>query len=75
MQVHIIFFTGQVWLVPTFKITTAETAARNFVSSVIRDMGLPDVLVSDRDTRFTSTFWVGLHEALGSLLISRGMGF
>ena len=24
---------------------------------VFRDVGLPDVLVSDRDTRFTSAFW------------------
>ena len=32
-------------------------------------MGLPDVLVSDRDTRFTSAFWTGLHEALGASLV------
>ncbi len=48
---------------------TAETAAHNFVSSVFRDVGLPDVLVSDRDTRFTSAFWTGLHAALGSSLV------
>jgi hypothetical protein len=32
-------------------------------------VGLPDVLVSDRDTRFTSAFWTGLHAALGASLI------
>ncbi len=37
--------TGRVWLIPTFKTATAEMAARNFVSSVFRDVGLPDVLV------------------------------
>ncbi len=57
------------WLVPTSKSDTAETAARNFIASVFRDVGLPDVLVSDRDTRFTSAFWTGLHNALGSSLI------
>ena len=31
-------------------------------------MGLPDVLVSDRDTRFTCAFWTGLHAALGASL-------
>ena len=30
---------------------------------------LPDVLVSDRDTRFTSAFWTGLYAALGESLI------
>ena len=69
LQVHIDLLTGRVWLVPTFKTATAETAARNFVASVFRDVGLPDVLVSDRDTRFTSAFWTGLHEALGASLI------
>ncbi len=32
-------------------------------------MGLPDVLVSDRDTRFTSAFWTDLHAALGASLV------
>ena len=69
VQVHVDLLTGRVWLVPTTKTATAETAARNFVASVFRDVGLPDVLVSDRDTRFTSAFWTSLHEALGSSLI------
>jgi hypothetical protein len=66
--VHVDLLTGRVWLTPTFKTATAETAAPNFVSSVFRDVGLPDVLVSDRnrDTRLTSAFWTGLRAALGS---------
>ena len=69
LKVHIDLLTGRVWLVPTFKTTTAEGAACNFVGSVFRDVGLPDVLVSDRDTRFTSAFWTGLHAALRAWLI------
>ena len=42
---HIDLLTGRVWLVPKFKTATVEIAARNFVTSVFRDMGLPDVLV------------------------------
>ena len=42
---------------------------RNLVGSVFRDVGLPDVLVSDRDTRFTSALWTGLHAALGASLV------
>ena len=59
LQVHIRvdLMTGRVWLVPTFEPATAQTEARNLVASVLRDLGLPDVLVSDRDTRFTSAFW------------------
>jgi hypothetical protein len=69
LQVHIDLLTSRVWLVPTFKTATSETAARNFVASVFRDVGLQDVLVSDRNTRFTSAFWTGLHAALGASLI------
>ena len=43
--------------------------ARNYVGSVFRGVGLPDLLVSDRDTRFTSAFWTALHTALGASLI------
>ncbi len=68
-QVHIDLLTGRVWLVPTFKNATSGTAARNFIASVFRDVGLPDVLLSDRDTRFTSAFCAGLHAALGISLI------
>jgi hypothetical protein len=69
LQVHIDLPTGRVWLVPTFKTATLATAARNFVSSLFRDVGLPDVLVSDRDTRFTTAFWNDLHAALGASLV------
>jgi hypothetical protein len=73
LQVRIDLLTGRVWLVPTFnlsfKTVTLATAARNFVSSVLRDVGLPDVLVSDRDTCFTSAFWKDLHAALGASLV------
>ena len=69
MQVHIDLLTGRVWLVPTFKTATSAVAATNFLSSVVRSVGLPDCIVSDRDTRFTSSFWTSLHEALGASLI------
>ena len=51
LQVHIDLLTGRVWLVPTFKTATAEEAARDFVGSVFRDVGLPDVLVSSTTQR------------------------
>ena len=69
LQVHIDLLTGRVWLVPTFKTVTAETAALNFMASVFRSVGLPDTIVSDRDVRFTADLWTSLHRALGSTLI------
>ncbi|GBG87066.1 hypothetical protein CBR_g44522 [Chara braunii] len=35
---------------------------------VVRDHGLPQSIISDRDPRFTSTFWRRLHEVYGSQL-------
>ena len=66
LQVYIDLLTWRVWLVPTFKTAAAEEAARNFVGSVFRDVRLPDVLVSDRDTRFTRVFWTGMRAVLGA---------
>ena len=45
LQAHINLLsrTGRVWLVPTFKAAIAEETARNFVTSVFRDVRLPDV--------------------------------
>ena len=63
---YIDLLTWRVWLVPTFKTAAAEEAARNFVGSVFRDVRLPDVLVSDRDTRFTRVFWTGMRAVLGA---------
>ena len=63
--------TRRVWMILIFRTVTAtaETAARNFVSSVLHDVGLPDFFVSDIDTRFIRAFWKGLHAALGASLI------
>jgi hypothetical protein len=60
-------------LVPTFKTATSATAARNNAAQLQRRVSsatslrrlsrrgaLPDVLVSDRDTRFTSASWTNL---------------
>ena len=38
---HSDILARRVWLVPTRKTATAETAARNFVSSLFRDVGCP----------------------------------
>ena len=44
-------------------VTAEETAAHSF-DAVFRHHGLPENIVSDRDYRFTSSFWTSLFELL-----------
>ena len=46
--------------IATVTIVTAEELSRLFIDFVYKHRGLPRKLVSDRDTRFTSRFWVAL---------------
>ena len=49
--------TKYVHLVPTVKNCTAEDVARLFITHIYEYHGVPRVLISDRDPRFTSAFW------------------
>ena len=57
-------FTKMCHLAPCLKMTTAPQFARMFVDYVIRLHGIPDSLVSDRGSVFTSQFWTTLSKAL-----------
>ena len=46
--------------IATITIVTAEETTRLFIDHVYKHHGLPLKLVNDRDTRFTSRFWVAL---------------
>jgi hypothetical protein len=54
--------------VPTHTSATAEKLAVLFFREVVRLHGLPEALVSDRDSRFTGNFWTSLFAALGTKL-------
>ena len=47
---------------------TAPDVARLFFDTVVRHYGLPAVIISDRDTRFTSHFWRALFKLAGTQL-------
>jgi RNase H-like domain found in reverse transcriptase/Integrase zinc binding domain len=49
--------TKMVHYVPCHKTNTATWLAKAFIQEVIRLHGLPDSIVSDRGTTFTSRFW------------------
>ena len=46
-----------VHLIPTVKTVTAEETAKLFLSHVYQYHGMPKVIISDRDPKFTSGFW------------------
>jgi hypothetical protein len=54
-----------VHLAPCRKTTTAEQFADIFLDTVVKHHGLPDQLVSDRGSIWTSKFWQTLRGALG----------
>ena len=60
--------TKYVKFVPCTKDVTAEQYARFFMDHVFRHFGLPEVIVSDRDPRFTSHFWTELFRLLQTKL-------
>ena len=43
-----------------------ERLAKLYVSEIVRLHGVPESIISDRDPRFTSKFWVSLQKALGT---------
>uniref|UniRef100_A0AAV1UN18 Uncharacterized protein n=1 Tax=Peronospora matthiolae TaxID=2874970 RepID=A0AAV1UN18_9STRA len=61
-------FSKMTHLVPVHATITAAETAVHFVDTVFRHHGLPDNIVSDRDPRFTSSFWTSLFELLGTKL-------
>ena len=60
---------SQVHLVPTMMQVTAKEVAWLFLKEVMRLHGVPESIVSDRDSKFTSMFWCELHRLMGTKLL------
>ena len=56
--------TKMAHFVPRNKIVTGEETARLFIDNVYKYHGLPDDIISDRGTQFTSKFWQSLFKIL-----------
>ena len=54
-----------VHLTPMYNEATAMEYARLFVDHIFWLHGLPEVIISDRDPRFTGKFWKSLFDLLG----------
>jgi transposase InsO family protein len=61
-------FSKQAHFVPTRKTVTSQQLAALFLQNVYRLHGLPTMLVSDRDPRFTADFWQTVWRHLGTKL-------
>lgn len=60
--------TKMVHFSPTKTNATAPDLAKIFFKDVVRLHGLPQVIISDRDARFTSNFWRTLYTLLDTRL-------
>jgi len=58
-----------VHLIPVNTTTKASELLSMYVKEIIRLHGLPDSIVSDRDSKFTSKFWRETHRILGTKLM------
>jgi hypothetical protein len=57
--------TKMVRLAACHDSSTAEEVARLFLNKVVAAHGMPVDLVTDRDSRFTSKFWIALCDMMG----------
>ena len=64
---------SQVSLVPTTTTVTARGVMWLILREVVRLHGILESIVSDRDTKFTSIFWMELHRLVGSKLLMSTM--
>jgi len=61
-------FSKMAHFIPTAKNVTAQESATLFLREIFRLHGLPEVLVSDRDPKFTSEFWEAFMKTVGTKL-------
>jgi len=54
--------------IPHNTTNDAPTIANKFAHEIFRMDGFPEVLISDRDSKFTYVFWKSLHKALDTKL-------
>ena len=65
IQTAVCYLSKRPVYAPMKKTDSAEEAAKVFFDSVVRHHGLPKVIVSDRDPKFTSHFWKELCRLMG----------
>jgi hypothetical protein len=69
LLVVIFRLTSLVHLIPTTTRAKATEIAWLFLKDIVRLHGLPETIVSDRDSKFVSKFWRELHRLMGVKLL------
>ncbi|GJR50994.1 putative reverse transcriptase domain-containing protein [Tanacetum coccineum] len=60
--------TKSAHFLPMREDDTLEKLTRQYLKEVVSKHGVPVLIISDRDGKFTSHFWKSLHKALGTRL-------
>ena len=55
--------------IPVREKYSLSRLAKLFISQIVKYHGVPVTIISDRDPRFTSKFWIAFQEALGTRLL------
>jgi hypothetical protein len=61
--------TSMIHLIPINVNTTATELAYLYMEHIVRLHGLPESIVSDRDSKFTAKFWRELHRLMGTKML------
>jgi hypothetical protein len=61
-------FSRRSRFLPCHKDNTAMEVALLFWNGIVSDVGCPQIIISDRDPKFTSEFWKNLFNILGTKL-------
>lgn len=61
-------FTKRAFLIPTHTDADTKTVIKLFFKHVVKLLGLPSVIISDRGSIFTSELWKGTWKQFGTLL-------
>ena len=61
--------TKSAHFIPVREKYSLSRLAELFISKVVKYHGVPVSIISDKDPRFTSKFWIAFQEALGSRLL------
>ena len=61
-------YSKMIHCIPTTTTVTAPQLAKLFFNEIVRHHGVPSSIISDRDPRFTSSFWQQLWKQLGTKL-------
>jgi hypothetical protein len=69
LMIVICRLTSMLHLIATNTTVKATEIAMLYYRDIVRLHGLPDTIVSDRDSKFTSKFWTELHRISGSKLL------